>query len=96
MISPASRYAAVGQAVLETEDGRAVPYLRRRIIAPPDDASTLTTVVVTAGSRLDLVAARLQGDPLQAWRIADANCALDPADLVATPGRVLRVPKPGF
>ena len=95
MISATSRYAGVKQGVLTTADGRSIPFLRRRMIASPNAASVLTTVKVTPGARLDLIAARLQGDPLQAWRLADANCAMDPTDLVSLPGRVLSVPKPG-
>jgi nucleoid-associated protein YgaU len=44
-----------------------------------------------ASDRLDLIAARTLGDPLLFWRIADANLALDPFDLVE-PGRALTVP----
>ena len=36
---------------------------------------------------------RALADPLQYWRVADANDALNPFDL-EVPGRVLRVPVP--
>ena len=44
--------------------------------------------------RLDLIAHRYLGDPLAAWRLADANAALDPSGLTATPGDLLVVPTP--
>jgi hypothetical protein len=51
-------------------------------------------VTVTQGDRLDLIAARTIGDPEQFWRVCNANNALDPFDLPAGLGRVLRVPIP--
>ena len=95
MISASSRYAGVKQGVYLTTDGRSLPYLRRRMIPSPNASAVLTTVKVAPGTRLDLIAAKLQGDPLQAWRLADANGAMDPTDLTSVPGRVLAVPKPG-
>lgn len=47
---------------------------------------------VVAGDRLDLLAARYFGDPLQYWRIADANPAPTPDELLE-PGRVLIIPR---
>ena len=47
---------------------------------------------VVAGDRLDLLAARYFGDPLQYWRIADANPAPSPDELLE-PGRVLIIPR---
>jgi nucleoid-associated protein YgaU len=47
---------------------------------------------VVAGDRLDLLAARYFGDPLQFWRIADANPASSPDELLE-PGRVLVIPR---
>jgi nucleoid-associated protein YgaU len=54
----------------------------------------LVEVTVQPGERLDLITARTLGDPLQFWRIADANNAMDPQELAAEPGTVLRVPVP--
>ena len=96
MIGPRSRYASVEHAVLATASGRSLPYLRRRFIPAPDPRDEAATVEVGLGARLDGVAASLGRDPADAWRIADANGALDPVDLVATPGRVLRAPRPGI
>ncbi len=95
MIGPTSRYASVERATLLTESGRAIAYLRRRFIPGVASRDTLTVVEAGPAARLDLVASSLGRDPRQGWRIADANAALDPVELVATPGRMLRVPRPG-
>jgi hypothetical protein len=50
--------------------------------------------LVRAGDRPDLLAMRTFADPLAFWRLADANLLLDPWDLVAVPGRVIRLPSP--
>jgi nucleoid-associated protein YgaU len=94
VIDPTSRYAGIPTTEHRTASGRTVVHLRRRLLPPPDRLTPLARVVVTEGDRLDLIAARTLGDPLQWWRIADANQGLDPADLVATPGRVLWVSTP--
>ena len=95
MIGPGSRYASVDRATLTTASGRTVAYLGRRFIPAPDPRDTLAMVEVGPATRLDVIAASLGLDPCQAWRLADANGALDPVELVATPGRVLRAPRPG-
>ena len=51
---------------------------------------------MTEGDRLDLITARTLGDPEQFWRICDANNTMNPSDLTAETGRVLRVPVPQF
>jgi nucleoid-associated protein YgaU len=88
---PNSRYN--GQPVLTTvtADGREVSYLARRVVPQPEDFATLETHVVSADDRLDLLSARYQGDPEQWWRLADANGAVRPGELIETPGRRLRV-----
>jgi nucleoid-associated protein YgaU len=62
---------------------------RPRLVAPTEPALVHR---VQAGDRLDLLAARYFGDPLQYWRIADANPALSP-DQLLEPGRVLSIPR---
>jgi nucleoid-associated protein YgaU len=89
MFDPGSRYANVPDAVHVGADGVAVPY---KLLRPIPAAPTLFEHVVAQGDRLDLLAFRLYGDPEQFWRLCDANRALDPADLVAEPGRRLVVP----
>ena len=94
----ASRYDGVEVATTEVPDGaggdREVRYLRHR--RPPASATLapLARHRVAEDDRLDLIAARYLGDPLAFWRVADANEALDPQALTATPGDVLLIPTP--
>ena len=90
---PNSRYHGVATAVRDTPAGPVV-YLRRRFIAPPEAFALLHEHAVVEGDRLDNLAAATLGDPELAWRIADANGALRPDDLTATPGRRLRITLP--
>ena len=53
-----------------------------------------TQHTVKQGDRLDLIAAKYLGDPLMFWLICDANGAIRPDDLVATPGSVLAITTP--
>ena len=78
-------------------DGRVVLYRERRFLPPPPAAAApgATVAEVRAGDRLDTVAGRHLGDPLQFWRLADANAAMDPHDL-AEPGALLLVPNAGL
>ena len=94
MFGPTSRYYSIEVAEHRTPGGRVVRYVRRRFLPQPDELPLLVEVTVTEGDRLDRIAARTLGDPEGFWRVADANDALDPLDLTAEPGRVLRVPVP--
>ena len=89
-----SRYYGVPTAVHVTADGRRIPYLRRRLLPSPESFVPMAEHEVSAGDRTDLLAARYFGDAETWWRIADANPALDPADLTSTPGRRLRITLP--
>ncbi|NTU83534.1 MAG: LysM domain-containing protein [Chloroflexales bacterium] len=91
---PNSRYRAVATAELVTPEGRTVVYLLRRFIPPPEVFALLHEREVGEGERVDTLAAAELGDPEQFWRIADANAALHPAELVAEVGRVLRITLP--
>lgn len=95
------RYDGVETAAVTVPDGaggvREVRYSRRREL--PDQRATRVVAVhrVTAGDRLDLISATYLGDPEAAWQIADANTALDPADLTApeAEGDLVVIPLPG-
>lgn len=89
-----SRYRAVERAVYTGPDGRPVAYLRRRFLPHGDRMPLLGEVAVAPADRLDLVANRTLGDPLQFWQICDANNAMNPFELTAEVGRLLRVPIP--
>jgi hypothetical protein len=94
VFEPPSRYYALEQATYTFPDGRTVAYARRRFLPPRAGLRPLALEAVRPGDRLDLIAARTIGDPEQAWRICDANDALDPDALLRT-GRRLTIPSPG-
>jgi nucleoid-associated protein YgaU len=92
MFAPTSRYAGIEFGTTTTA-GRAVRYVRRRLLGPVPAASVQGTEhVVLEGDRLDNLAARYLEDPEQFWRIADVNRAMRPEELAETPGRRLRIP----
>lgn len=94
MFDYTSRYYTVGTATLTTPDGREIVYVRRRLLPRGEAQPLLAEVTVQQGERLDLFTYRTLGDPLQFWRIADANDAMDPFDLVDPSGQTLRVAVP--
>lgn len=94
MFEPTSRYYDLPVATHVGEDGHEIAYKRRRFLPRAEDMTVLLEVTFVQGDRLDLIAARLLGDPEQFWRICDANNAMAPADLTATPGTVIRVAAP--
>jgi hypothetical protein len=91
-----SRYFGSTTQTYTGPDGQMVSYLHRRFVPQPGppNFSTMATHTVTHGDRLDLIAAKYYGDPLMAWLICDANGAMSPEELVATPGRVLNITLP--
>jgi len=93
VFEPDSRYASIETAVYLTPEGRQIAYKKRRFAPRGESLALLTEVAVTDGDRLDLIAARTLGRANQGWRVADANDALNPRELLA-PARILRVPVP--
>jgi|ERR1051325_6384703 hypothetical protein len=91
---PNSRYANIETATIETPAGRAVVFLKRRFVPPPERFSLLREHVVTQGDRLDNVTARHLGDPEQFWRVCDSNGAMRPEELTEDIGRRLRITLP--
>src|SRR5690348_12293982 len=89
-----SRYYGLPIRLLGESGGRATPYVSRRFAPQGHDLPLLMEVATAQGDRLDLIATRTLGDPEQYWRICDANNAMNPADLTATPGIRLRIPVP--
>jgi nucleoid-associated protein YgaU len=89
-----SRHAGLDTYRREVAGRDVVLFAPRLPPAAPAPAAVAVerTYEVAPGDRLDLVAARLLGDPHQYWRIADAN----PGDLdgLEEPGRTLRLPEP--
>lgn len=82
-----SRYHGVGTARHRLVDGREVAYLKRRFLPQPGRFAVIGEHLVEEGDRMDLIAARHLGDPLQFWRICDANTAMHP-DALTAPDRV--------
>jgi nucleoid-associated protein YgaU len=91
-----SRYYGASTLTYVSPTGEAIAYLARRIVpqSGPPNFATVAQHTVRQGDRLDLIAAKYLGDPLIFWLICDANGAIDPGDLVATPGRVLNITTP--
>jgi hypothetical protein len=91
---PNSRYFGVGTSRLTTPNGRQVTYLLRRFVPDPSRSHLLLEHLVQDQSeRLDNLAAQVLGDPLQFWRICDANGGPRPADLVQV-GATIRITLP--
>lgn len=94
MFDYTSRYYPLDSATHTDQDGRRVSYKRRRFLPAGKDMPLLVEVGINAGDRLDLITARTLGDPLQFWRVADANDTMNPEELTDELGRVIRVPVP--
>lgn len=65
-----SRYAKLPIRQTTDAEGRTVAHVARRIIPPQNPVAEMR---VQPGDRLDLISNRVYGDPLQNWRIRDAN-----------------------
>jgi hypothetical protein len=89
-----SRYYPIDTAEYKTADGRTIAYKRRRFVPQGKTLPLLQEALVIDGDRLDLITYAGLGDPEQFWQVCDANDALNPADLTAETGRVLRIPRP--
>jgi hypothetical protein len=91
-----SRYYGSKTLQYTNPAGQAISYLARRYVPQPgpQNFATVARHVVKQGDRLDLIAAKYLGDPLIFWVICDANGAMQPADLVETPGSVLLITMP--
>ena len=94
LFPPTSRYHNIDTARLPQADGTEVVYLKRRFVPAPDRLTVLQEYVVTQGDRLDNVTALYLGDPLQFWRVCDANNAMNPPELTTVIGRRLRITMP--
>ncbi len=98
MFETTSRYYNIETAKLTVTDAdgqpRVIAYKRRRFV--PSGAGTLTLLehTVTQGERLDNITARYLGDPLQFWRVCDANNVLRPDELTDEVGRIIRIAMP--
>lgn len=94
MFEPNSRYHSIPTATHRTPEGEEIAFKRRRFLPRSGELPELGEVTISEGDRLDLIASRTLGEPESFWQIADANDAMDPAALTATPGRRLRITMP--
>ena len=94
MLDEASRYAGLPVREHLEPNGERIVYLARRFVPPPEVYQTTGSVTVTDSDRLDLIAQRALGSPAGAWQIADANGAMHPSELTATPSREVKIPMP--
>jgi hypothetical protein len=92
--APNSRYFAQPTTTLTTPDGTVISYLTRRFVPQPERFALLKQHTVAQGDRPDSIAARYFNDPVQWWRLADANRVVQPETLTNTPGRTVRVTLP--
>lgn len=88
-----SRYARLEITTYTSSNGRIHAYVRRRFLPSADSLPLLAEPALLPRERLDVFTFRTLGDPLQFWRIADANNAINPFDLEED-GDSLRVPVP--
>jgi hypothetical protein len=89
-----SRYYALETAKFTPPEGQPIAYVKRRFLPQGKDLPLLGEVFVVDGDRLDLITARTLGNPEYFWRVGDANDAMNPGDLTAAIGQVLRIPLP--
>jgi hypothetical protein len=94
LFTSTSRYYGIDTETLTTADGKTIVYLKRRFLPSPDRFQLLQEHTVTQAERLDNIAAKFLGDPELFWRIADANGAMRPEELVQTVGRKLKITLP--
>jgi hypothetical protein len=80
-LPPNSRYLGLPTRTWTGPDGTPIVYLSRRLVPQASSFASVETYMMSSGERLDQVAGAKYGDPLLAWRLADANGALDPAEL---------------
>jgi hypothetical protein len=94
MFDYSSRYANTPVQAFIQADGTAVAYIKRRFLPQAETIQAIQHVSIVAGDRIDNVSAKTLGDPLQFWRICDANDAMYPPDLTYYPGTVLSIAAP--
>lgn len=96
MFDAASRYYAIDEGTIQDDNGKTIPYKRRRFLPQGSGMTLVADLRIAEGERLDNLAARNLGDPLLFWRICDANDAMNPLELTECPGRILRIAVPRY
>ena len=99
MFDASSRYAKLERVMMTVvrpdATTRTVTYVRRRFLPGTAGQTTLVEHTVVDGERLDNLTARYLGDPLQFWRVCDANETFRPDELTDVPGRTIDIALPG-
>lgn len=97
MPSETSRYVHLETVWHELPDGRRVAYKRRRLLPDVAAIPSLGRTPLIRGERVDLLSARVLGDPTQYWRLLDANGLMRSEDLGVAgdePAPAIVVPMP--
>jgi hypothetical protein len=94
LFTATSRYYGLGTKTCTSADGTVLVYVKRRFLPSPDRFQLIQEHTVVQRERLDNIAAAFLGDPELFWRLADANGAMKPEDLVQTVGRRIRITLP--
>lgn len=94
MFAATSRYATLPTSSYTTANNQQIAYVTRRFLPQPDSFTLLLLHTVTDSDRLDNITEQYLDDPLQFWRISDANDTLSPFDLTATPGETISITVP--
>jgi hypothetical protein len=92
MFAKESRYYDIEDATIEL-DGKTIAYKKRRFLPDGNNISLLHELSVSAGDRLDRIAAKIGGDPEQYWRICDTNNIMHPLELTNEPGTTIKIAK---
>ncbi len=94
LFAASSRYYGLATTTRSSAGSAPIIYLTRRFLPRPERFQLVQEHVVTQHERLDNIAAAFLGDPELFWRLADANGAMRPEELVETVGRRLRITLP--
>jgi len=92
-----SRYYNSEKKILKLQDEREISYIPMRILpslkTDNNEAKSLFSLIDIKGNdRLDLISAKIFGDPEQFWRICDVNIILHPIELTSTLGQKILLP----
>jgi hypothetical protein len=92
--APNSRYYPIATSSYVTANGTTVNYVQRRFVPQASSFYLLQMHTVMQGERLDNITNQYIGNPTMFWQLCDANNAIDPAELTATPGQQIMITLP--
>lgn len=99
MFDPTSRYFALETSSISVKDRNGkehkMAYKLRRFLPALENMTAMVEHTVKQGERLDNMTARYLGDPLQFWRLCDANNVFRPDELEMT-GRQIKISLPNL